>query len=141
MKTEIRIFQSYLRRQGHRVTKQRLDVARKVFSLHRHFTADELQYMLRKEGVSRATIYRTLSLMLEAGLVKEHNFGDRGKIYEHIIGHTSHFHLVCITCGRITEIERTEIEDALARAATSEGFQILEKDVVLFGFCSQCRQG
>ena len=139
MKKELSAFVSYMRRKGMRVTQQRLALAKKVFGLHRHFTADELYSYVKSTGVSRATVYRTLSIMVEAGLVKEHKFGSGAKLYEHIIGHSNHMHMVCVNCGAIVEIPMDQIGEQLDEAAKAHDFKILEKDVVIFGLCAKCR--
>ncbi len=139
MKREIRAFITYMKRKGMRITKQRIALAKKVFGLHRHFTADELYAFVRNTGVSRATVYRTLSLMVDAGLVKEHKFGSGAKLYEHIIGHSKHMHLVCVHCGKIVELPLKNLESALDNIAQQQGFEIIEKDVVIFGICQKCK--
>ncbi|MEO0249713.1 MAG: Fur family transcriptional regulator [candidate division WOR-3 bacterium] len=128
MKTELAAFLDFLRDRGHRITGTRIEVAKRVFALHEHFSAEELQFLLRARKISRATVYRTLTLMVDAGLVKEHAFGTRGKLYEHIIGHPRHFHLVCDNCGAIEEIDAPDAERALRKAAEllSSDLQLLD---------------
>lgn len=140
MKTELAAFLDFLRGGGHRITGTRIEVAKRVFALHEHFSAEELQFLLRARGISRATVYRTLTLMVEAGLVKEHAFGTKGKLYEHIIGHPRHFHLVCDNCGAIEEIDAPDAERALRKAAEGMGYEILGIDVVVHGLCGKCRR-
>jgi Fur family ferric uptake transcriptional regulator len=139
MKEELSAFLDFLRENGHRITSTRREVAKRVFSLHEHFTADELQFLLRSKNISRATVYRTLTLMVEAGLVKEHAFGTRGKLYEHVIGHPGHFHLICDVCGAIEEIKCQEATEAILKAAEGSGYRILSTDVVVHGICSRCQ--
>ncbi len=139
MKTELAAFLDFLRDGGHRITGPRIEVAKRVFALHEHFSAEELQFLLRARRISRATVYRTLTLMVEAGLVKEHAFGTRGKLYEHIIGHPRHFHLVCDNCGAIEEIDAPDAEAALRAAAERMGYEIVGMDVVIHGICGKCR--
>jgi len=139
MKEELAAFLDFLREKSHRVTSTRIEVAKRVFALHEHFTAEGLQFLLRTKNISRATVYRTLSLMVEAGLVKEHAFGPRGKLYEHIIGHPRHFHLVCDNCGTIEEINCPGAAEALSEAAKKSGYQVVTMDVVVHGICRKCR--
>ncbi len=140
MKEEITAFLAFLREKGHRITATRTEVAKRVFALHEHFSAEELQFLLRARKISRATVYRTLSLMVEAGLVKEHAFGTREKIYEHVIGHPRHFHLVCDNCGAIEEIKCPDAAGALTQAAREMGYMLVSIDVVVHGICKKCEE-
>jgi len=138
MKEELSAFLDFLRKRCHRITNTRIEVAKRVFSLHEHFTAEELQFLLRAKNISRATVYRTLTLMVEAGLVKEHAFGPRGKLYEHVIGHPRHFHLICDVCGAIEEIKCPGAAESLSRAAEGSGYRVVSMDVVVHGVCKKC---
>ncbi|MEO0157925.1 MAG: Fur family transcriptional regulator [candidate division WOR-3 bacterium] len=140
MKEELAAFLDFLRRNAHRITGQRKEIARRVFALHEHFSAEELQFLLRAKNISRATVYRTLTLMVDAGLVKEHRFGKGGRLYEHVIGHPRHFHLICDNCGAIEEIDAPEAEKALKEAVDRMGYEILGMDVVIHGICGKCRK-
>ena len=83
---QINNFAEYLKKKGLKVTNQRMLVAQKIFNMDFHFTADHLADALRRkhDSISRATIYRIISVMVEGGLLAEHNFGSSAKIYEHI---------------------------------------------------------
>ncbi|MGB9590132.1 MAG: Fur family transcriptional regulator [candidate division WOR-3 bacterium] len=140
MKEELMVFLDFLRAKGHRITTARAEVAKRVFALHEHFTAEELQFLLRARRISRATVYRTLSLMVESGLVKEYRFGQSGRLYEHVIGHPRHFHLVCDQCGAIEEINCPSAAEALSGDARKSGYQVLGIDVVVHGICGKCRK-
>lgn len=134
---EMETFSNYLKKKGLKITTQRMLVAEKIFSLHTHFTAESLQEELkdRRDEISKATIYRILSIMVEAGLLKEHNFGKDYKYYEHIIGHEHHDHIICIECGRIVEFVNDKIEELQKKAAKDNGFNITGHDLNIFGIC------
>lgn len=87
-KKEMMAFEHYLKDKGLKITNQRLLVAEKIFSSHNHFTAEGLLDELKdnQDRISKATIYRILSIMVEAGLLAEHDFGKDYKYYEHIMG-------------------------------------------------------
>ena len=82
---EMRIFEELLKKEGLKVTAQRLLVAEKIFSLHSHFTAESLSDMFKdkRDEISKATIYRILTIMVDANLLVEHDFGKDYKYYEH----------------------------------------------------------
>jgi len=102
---EMRIFEELLKKEGLKVTAQRLLVAEKIFSLHSHFTAESLSDMFKdkRDEISKATIYRILTIMVDANLLVEHDFGKDYKYYEHILGHEHHDHIICLDCNRIVE--------------------------------------
>lgn len=112
-KKEMLAFEEYLKEKGLKITNQRLLVAQKIFSSHNHFTAEGLLDELKdnKDRISKATIYRILAIMVEAGLLEEHDFGKDYKYYEHIIGHEHHDHIICMQCGRIVEFIDERIEE------------------------------
>ncbi|MCZ8239700.1 MAG: Fur family transcriptional regulator [Leptospiraceae bacterium] len=134
---EMTTFSNYLKKKGLKITTQRMLVAEKIFSIHNHFTAESLQEELkdRRDEISKATIYRILSIMVEAGLLQEHNFGKDYKYYEHIIGHEHHDHIICIECGRIVEFMDEKIEELQRKAAREKGFTITGHDLNIFGIC------
>jgi Fur family ferric uptake transcriptional regulator len=135
---EMTTFSNYLKKKGLKITTQRMLVAEKIFSIHNHFTAESLQEELkdRRDEISKATIYRILSIMVEAGLLQEHNFGKDYKYYEHIIGHEHHDHIICIECGRIVEFMDEKIEELQRKAAREKGFTITGHDLNIFGICN-----
>lgn len=139
---EMDAYRTALAAKGYSSTRQRLQLGELVFSTHGHFTVDELVEVARKAGVrvGRVTVYRTLSLMVEAGLVEERPF-ERGRMrYEHTIGHTHHDHMVCVSCGKVIEFESPAIERAQRQAAAREGFTLLHHSHTLFGRCHACRK-
>ena len=67
--------------------------------------------------VGRVTVYRTLAVMVEAGLVEERQFRKDRVLYEHVVGHHHHDHMVCVSCGKILEFENSRIEEEQAAVA------------------------
>ncbi len=131
-------FIRFLKEKGYRVTKPRLEVAKLVFSRRGHFTAEDL---LRKAPhVYRATLYRTLALLVEGGFIRERKFSETSKVYENAAGRPEHFHLVCVRCGRIEEIEPEDVVRALEREAKKRDFKVLKIEITIFGLCSRCRR-
>lgn len=105
-----------------------------------HFTADQLWERLRKKDrrVSKATVYRTLGLLVQKKMVEEHDFGKGEKYYERMVERPHHDHLICIRCGRIIEFENPQIERLQEAIASREGFKIAYHSHKLFGTCSRC---
>ena len=94
-------FRAYLKNKGLKFTPEREEILETVFSIHKHFDVEELYDILRgrSKNISRATIYRTLPLLIESHLIQETLHCTGNTKYEHVYGHEHHDHLVCIKCG------------------------------------------
>ncbi len=134
---EMKLFEALLKKEGLKVTAQRLLVAETIFSIHSHFTADSLLDMFRdrRDEISKATIYRILGIMVEAKLLMEHNFGKDYKFYEHIVGHSHHDHIICSDCGRIEEFMDERIEAIQEEVCSKKGFKIKGHSLNVYGEC------
>ncbi|MBX7056855.1 MAG: transcriptional repressor [Leptospirales bacterium] len=139
---QLAVFSNYLKRKGLKITSQRLLVAEKIFGIHEHFTVDSLAETLkeRRGEISRATIYRIVSVMVEAGLLTEHNFGQNARYYEHIPGHEHHDHILCLDCGRIDEFVSQKIEDLQTQIASEHGYDLAEHSLNLYGRCRDWKE-
>ncbi len=136
-------FEEFLRARSLKMTPQRSRVFERVFSTHAHFSADELYAWLRGgEGpaVSRATVYRTIGLLLEGEFIDSLDCGRGELVYEHTLGHRHHDHMVCQACGRIEEFHDDAIEKLQRRAAERHGFRVISHDHRLLGYCRACVQ-
>jgi Fur family ferric uptake transcriptional regulator len=132
----------FIRRKGLRRTGQRDLIIKSVFSKDEHFTAEELFDRVRKTSsdISRATVYRTLGLMVEADLLREIDLGDNQTTYDpNFHDKPSHNHLVCIDCGRVLEFEDAHI-DLLNDCVTRRlGFKPLRQTLKIEANCEQLR--
>jgi Fur family ferric uptake transcriptional regulator len=132
----------HLRARNLRLTPERLNVLRGVMSREGHFDADELLEHLRRtqRPVSRATLYRTLDHLAEAGLVKRHHFGEGHALFESAFGRAHHDHMVCQRCGRVIEFVNEQIETLQDEICKLHGFRPLGHVHQIFGICSSCRE-
>ena len=123
------------------VTEQRLQVAQVLFSTHKHLSVQELLELLRGRGVraGKATVYRTLALLVESGLVGEHDFGEGFKRYEYLAGPPDHEHLVCEGCGKLIEFESAEVAELKRELARTHGFEPRHHRLEIYGLCEDCR--
>mgnify|MGYP001345762680 FL=1 len=139
---EADIVEQALRASGFRWTNQRALIVREALATHDHFTAEELLDLCRKKDpkVSRATVYRTLSVLEDAGFVEGLETGDGGRRFEHVLGHEHHDHMVCLKCERILEFRDDELERRQELAAKRAGFRIQRHSLRLYGICKQCQQ-
>ncbi|HVJ44929.1 MAG TPA: transcriptional repressor [Luteolibacter sp.] len=132
----------FIRRKGLRRTNQRDVIMRAVFSKDEHFTAEELFERVRKadSDTSRATVYRTLGLLVEANLLREIDLGDNQTTYDpNFVDKPSHNHLVCIDCGRVVEFEDLNL-DLLNDCVTRRlGFKPLRQSIKIEANCEQLR--
>lgn len=135
------LFEAFLRGRGLHVTRPRRAVVEAVFSLPRHFEAADLWAAVRGRVSSAATVYRTLELLEEAGLVRRVSFGEAHAHYEHVLGREDHGHLVCRRCSRVVEFSDPKLKDVVAQAAARHGFELAEAVVQGYGLCPACREG
>lgn len=140
---EASIVEDALRKSGFRWTNQRALIVREALATHAHFTAEELLGLCRNEDpkVSRATVYRTLSVLEDTGFVEGLEAGDGGRRFEHVLGHEHHDHMVCLVCEKILEFRDDELERRQELAAKRVGFKIERHSLHLYGTCKQCMQG
>ncbi len=141
MKKELETAAKYLKDHDFKLTNQRRKIIEAIFATHDHFTADDLHDMLREkaENISKATIYRTLSLLCDSALVESRDFGRGQLYYEHILGHQHHDHLICTQCGKVVEFRNEDLEKIRARIAKSRGFTIEKHSLRIFGRCKSCQ--
>ncbi len=136
-------FEEYLRERELKLTPQRSRILDRAFETHDHFSAEELYGWLRDEdgpNVSRATVYRTLSLLVDGNFLESLDTGRGELLYEHVLGHRHHDHLVCVDCGRIEEFFEERIERLQEEVALRKGFRLEHHSMRLFGTCPACTE-
>lgn len=124
-----------------RYTDQQRELVEHIFARHSHFDAEQLIENLKGSGkrVSRATVYRTLTKLVDAGLLRRIEYGSR-TIYDHDYGYPAHDHLVCEQCGAMIEFHSDEVDDVLKRVAAEQGFQPSGRSLVVRGTCGECNR-
>lgn len=135
-------FHRYLHDHHLPVTRQRDAVAEVVFSSDDHLSVETIDRLLRDRGerVGTATIYRTLDVLVQSGLVRAHDFGEGFKRYEAMTPHAAHGHLVCVRCGRVAEFANDRLERMLPIIADEQAFEHQRHRVEIYGVCRDCRQ-
>src|SRR5687767_6483244 len=120
-----------------------------------HLTADDLFDLPRREDaartsigedgdgprISRATVYRTLQWMVDAGIARKVDFGEGRFRFEHSYRHPRHFHLICKACNRSFEFLSSDIEALVEEIAAARGFTARQSVVQIYGTCESCRTG
>ena len=136
-------FREYLtsRSKAQRFTGQQRDLVRHVFAQHNHFDAEILIDELRAAGlrVSRATVYRTLNKLVDAGLLRRLDLGQR-TYFEHDYGYPHHEHLVCERCNRIIEFQSPALDGLLRETCSSHHFQSSGHTLIIRGVCADCNR-
>lgn len=134
-------FLRYLRHHGLHVTSARERIASSASAMDGHFTAGDLWAELRSEdgSIALATVYRTLDLMVEAGVLRRLEF-DQEAQYELAMGRARHEHLVCETCGGVLEFCDPELDAQLAQAGADLGFQPHRHQLLIWGRCAPCQR-
>jgi Fur family ferric uptake transcriptional regulator len=135
-------FRCYLAEHTLPATQQRLAVADAVFFADEHLSAEEVGRRVAKRGVAvgTATIYRTLDLLVRAGLAKEHDFGEGFKRYEPLAPGEVHEHCICSSCGRVTEFSNDRLERMIALLAEDVEFRPHHHRLEIYGVCRSCQQ-
>jgi len=126
---------------GYRLTPQRMMILSAIEGSDSHISAEEiyLQVRARYPHMNISTVYRTLELLSELGLVTETDMGD-GRVRYHCMGKGHHHHLVCQKCGAIIDVEESILNPLWAEIQQKYNFKVNMKHVALFGLCSKCRE-
>jgi Fur family ferric uptake transcriptional regulator len=138
----IQLFRRYLRDQGLPVTPQREAVADAIFSSKGHLSVEDIELSLRGSGerIGKATIYRTVEILVRSGLVEELDFGEGFKRYEHLFGSNPvHEHLICINCHSVVEFRSPEVERLQEETASLNGFISIRHRLEIYGLCETCQ--
>jgi Fur family ferric uptake transcriptional regulator len=108
-----------------------------------HLSADDLVDLITREDkrISRATVYRTLQWMVDAGIARKVDFGEGRYRFEHSYRHPRHFHLICKSCNRSSEFLSSDIEALVEEVAAARNFAARQSVVQIYGTCEECRTG
>lgn len=134
-------FLNYIKQQGLKWTPERERVFLEATAMEGHFEAEELVYRLRNKGsrISKATVYRTLPLLVKAGLIKEVIHGEKHHHYEHNHEENQHDHLICLKCGKIVEFGEESLREIEEKICRKHEFRPEKIVVEIFGYCKKCR--
>jgi Fur family ferric uptake transcriptional regulator len=137
---EILQFRNYLRARGLRYTRERQMVLDIILPDQGHLEVRDVQKKLREKGfnVSRATVYRTLHLLTESGLVERVHLGEAHHHYEPSPGFEHHDHLVCLKCGVVIEFFDPDLEKRQQSIYRRHGFYAKTHNLQVFGLCHKC---
>lgn len=136
-------FIDFLAGKNLRLTAQRRTIIESAFSTSQHFTAEQLLAWSRRrdKSVSRATIYRTLPLLTESGLVREMDFGKDYKFYDpNYAEHPHHNHIICQDCNKIVEFESEKLKQLETKISHRLGFSVKAHRLQITARCEELKQ-
>ncbi len=133
----------YLKADGkQRLTPERYAILDTILGIQGHFDAESLYYRLLTNGikVSKATVYNTLDILQNAGLVSKYRFNDKTSRYEKAFGRPHHHHLICLQCGEIIEFVNEKLEAIQGDVCDENSFSPQSSTLQIFGTCSKCKR-
>ena len=135
-------FRTYLREHNLPVTAQRVAIADVVLGSARHLSADDVVRALASSTSppGKATVYRTLEVLVRSGLVVERDFGEGFRRYEPARGEPHHEHLLCTVCGRVTEFRDERLDRMTTLIAEGHRFARQRHRLVIYGVCERCQR-
>lgn len=130
----------YLAKSQLKQSKQRNFIIEELLSMNSHVSAEELYSQLKasEHNPGLATVYRTLNLLKDAGLVDQKQFSDGKSVFEVMEPGSHHDHLICLNCHKVLEFENEEIEMLQEQVAKKYGFKLTKHSLELFGTCADC---
>ena len=133
------LLQANLHRSGRRLTPQRIIIYEAVQALHGHITADKVyqQVLPKHPTITRATVYRTLEVLRDEGLISGTDLGQGSLVFE-MRGEHAHHHLVCLHCGATQEVQGDLFDPLVASLRRKYKFQPRMEHFAIFGLCEKC---
>lgn len=133
-------FRAWLRARDLPVTRQRLAIADILLTADRQLAAEEVAHELALRGtrVGTATVYRTLDVLVESGLLVERDFREGFRRFEPVRGASAQAQLRCLSCGRREEFQDADLDRLIARAVEARGFAFGRHRLVVHGTCREC---
>ncbi len=135
------ILREFLKKGKNRITPERFEVMDSALDYEGHFGADDLYIIMknRKSRVSRATVYKTLELLVQCDLLSKRNFGDNMTRYESSFKRQSHDHLICMDCGRIVEFTSSSLENIPKELTKTLDFNFENYSFNIFARCKNIK--
>lgn len=130
-------FLDFIQSKGLKTTRQRSTIVQTFFRMRGHISVEELLREVKQVNprIGYATVYRTLHLLVESGLVEERRFGDGLARYEGRDEVEHHDHMICLECGKISEFYNPRLEELQEKLAEENDFKVYRHRLELYGTC------
>ncbi len=134
------ILKKFLLEKKLRPTRERFLLLDEIMKMTGHFDADQVYAILGKKSLkaSRATVYNTLDLLVNCGLISKYRFGENHSRYEKAHGRPRHDHMICLDCGEILEFVTPKLESIQKEVCEEKKFEPQNSTLQIFGICSRC---
>lgn len=136
------IFKDLLKEKGLKWTPERRAIYDQVCTMSSHFDADELLFRLRqhKSRISKGSVYRTIKLLEQTGIIRPVVFTERHTHYERVLDRKHHSHLICLKCGRIIEFFKPKLAEGLSEVYKEYSFREIGHKIETTGLCKRCQK-
>ncbi len=137
-----KIFKDYLEKNSHRKTDERFNILDEIYNTTDHFDVESLFVDMKEKGygISRATIYNTIELLLDCNLISKHQFGKNASRYERSYAFRQHDHLICEDCEHVFEFCDPRIQQIQSMMGELLKFNITHHSLNLFGKCRELQE-
>ncbi len=135
-------FKNFIKKKGLKYTSEREEILKEILKSKDHFDVDELYMKLKKKGskVSKASVYRTIPLLVEAGYIQEVYKQDARSYYELTLDKLPHIHFICVKCKNVDEIIDKYLAELIQKEAKNKDYTPLTYHLEIFGICSNCKR-
>jgi Fur family ferric uptake transcriptional regulator len=133
-------FRAFIVSKGLKTTRERKEILDAIMGATGHFDPDELYMRMRAGGskVSRASVYRTIPLLIESGFIEKVEHVDKHAHYERVIDTPHHDHMICTQCGKVIEFYSPTLEMLQDELCTKENFRKVRHHLEILGICAAC---
>ncbi|MCS7199394.1 MAG: transcriptional repressor [Caldimicrobium sp.] len=135
-------FRQFIKQKGLKYTPEREEILREILSLEDHFDVESLYLQLKKKNskISKASIYRTLPLLVEGGYIQEVYKQGGHSHYEVTLNKQPHLHFICIQCGEVKEALDHRLNNLIEEFERQSKYRFLTYHLEIFGLCPNCRE-
>ncbi len=133
---------NFIEKKGLRNSRQRMAILEIISDMDDHFSIDELYQKTKSiyPQIGYATIYRTVNLFVDAGILHRRNFHNDSPIYEIILQQDHHDHIICLGCGKIIEFNNERMERIQNYIAKQFNFEPKFHRFEMYGYCEKCKK-
>lgn len=137
----IKEFKEFIKKKALKYTSEREEILKEILNYKNHFDVDEIYNQLKKKGskVSKASVYRTIPLLIEAGYIQEVYKQDAKAYYEVTLKKLPHIHFICVKCKSVQELIDAYLVEYIQKEAEKKGYTPLTYHLEIFGICKECK--